>query len=68
MENILYSKRSALEWVAQRGGADLFSGDIQGQAGQSSEQPGVVVGVPVHAEEFDYMTFKEAFQVKWFCD
>ena len=34
--------------VVQRGGRCLIPGDIQGQAGQGSEQPDVAVGVPVH--------------------
>jgi len=33
---------------AQRGGGCPVCGDIQGQAGQISEQPDVAVGVTVH--------------------
>ena len=37
----------ALAQVAQRGGGCPIPGDIQGQAGQGSEQPDPAVGVPV---------------------
>jgi len=36
-----------LEQVAQRGSGSPISGDTQGQAGQSSEQPGLARGIPV---------------------
>jgi len=38
----------ALEQIDQRGGGCSIPGDIQGQAGQGSEQPDLAVGVPVH--------------------
>jgi len=38
----------ALEQIAQRGSAGPFPGDIQGQVGLGSEQPGVVEDVPDH--------------------
>ena len=36
------------EQVTQRGGGCPIPGDIQGQAGQGSEQPALAGGVPVH--------------------
>jgi len=38
--------REALEEVAQRGGSCPIPGNIQGQVGQGSEQPDLVVDVP----------------------
>jgi len=43
-------------------------GETQGQAGQSSEQPDVAVGVSVHCEGVDQATFKGPLQLKQFCD
>jgi len=37
-----------LEWVAQSGSGGPFPGNIQGQAGQGSEQHGLVENVPAH--------------------
>jgi len=37
-----------LEQAAQRGGRCPIPGDIQGQAEQGSEQPGLVEDVPAH--------------------
>ena len=37
-----------LEQVAQRGGKCPIPGNIQGEVGQSSEQPDLVVDVPAH--------------------
>jgi len=46
---VFYSKGSEpLEQVAQGAGGCLDPGGTQGQAEQASEQPDVVVGVPVH--------------------
>lgn len=52
MENDFYSKSTALEQATERGGADLFPGDIQGQAGQRSEQLDLAIG-PLFTEELD---------------
>jgi len=41
------SMYGALEQVAQRSDGCPVSGDMQGQAGQGSEQPDLAVGVPV---------------------
>jgi len=41
----------ALEQVAQRCGGSPTLVDIQGQAGQGSEQPDQAVGVQVHCKE-----------------
>ena len=38
----------AQEQIAQRAGGSPVPGGIQGQAGPSSEQPDLAVGVPVH--------------------
>ena len=37
-----------LEWVAQRGSGGPIAGNIQGQVGRGSEQPGVLQDVPAH--------------------
>jgi len=37
-----------LEWVAQRGSGGPIPGNIPGQVGWGSEQPGLVEGVPAH--------------------
>jgi len=37
-----------VEQVAQRGGRYSIPGNIQGQTGQGSEQPDLVVDVPAH--------------------
>ena len=37
-----------LAWVAQRGGRCPIPGNIPGQAGRGSEQPGLVEDVPAH--------------------
>jgi len=38
----------ALEQVTQRGGGCPLLGDIQGQAGEGSEQPDLAADFPVH--------------------
>ena len=43
----------ALEQVAQRYRGCPIPGDIQGQAGQGSEQPGLVVGNPARGRGFE---------------
>ena len=43
-----YKGIEVLENVAQNGGRCPTPGDIEGQAGQGSEQPHLSVGVPVH--------------------
>ena len=51
-EGVFYNKGvEALEQVAPRGGGCPILGDIQGQAGQGSEQFHLPVGVPVHCRE-----------------
>ena len=46
---ILYNKDSeVLKQIAQGNDRCFVLGDIQGQSEQGSEQPDVVVGVPVH--------------------
>ena len=40
-----------LQQVAQRGGRCPIPGNIQGQAGLGSEQPGLVEDVPTHCRE-----------------
>jgi len=37
-----------LEQIAQRGSGGPIPGNVQGQAGQGSEQPGLVEDVPTH--------------------
>ena len=37
-----------MEQVAQRHGGCLIPGDIQGQAGSGTEQPGLTADVPVY--------------------
>jgi len=45
----IYSEGGAtLEQVAQRGGRCPIPGNIQGQIGQGSEQPDIVVDVPAY--------------------
>ena len=41
----------ALKQVAQRSGGCPILGDIQGQAGEGSEQPDLALGVPVHCTD-----------------
>jgi len=49
MEGIFYHEDGErLEQIAQRGSGGPIPGNIQGQAGQSSEQPGVVEDVPAY--------------------
>jgi len=40
-----------LEQVTQRGGRCPIPGNIQGQVGRGSEQPGLVEDVPAHCRE-----------------
>jgi len=40
--------RVVLAQIAQRGGRCPIPGNIQGQVGQGSEQPGLVEDVPAH--------------------
>ena len=48
-EEILHHEGSeALAQVAQRSSGDPIPGNIQGQVGQGSEQPGLVADVPSH--------------------
>ena len=48
-EEIFYNKGvETLEQVAQRGCRYPIPGNIQGQVGRSSEQPGLVEDVPAH--------------------
>ena len=56
--------RMVRHWVAQGGGGCRILGDIQGQAGQGSEQPDPAVVSLLIAGELDYMTFKYLFQIK----
>jgi len=49
-EDILYDKGGeALAQVAQRSCGCSLPGSVQGQAGWSSEHPGLVEGVPAHS-------------------
>ena len=57
-----------LEQVAQRGGGCSIPSDVQGQAGQGSEQPDGAVDVPVHRGDLASMTFNGSFQLKQSCD
>jgi len=50
--------------VAQVGGECSVFRDTHGQAGWSSEQPDLAVGVPIHCGELNWMTFKGLFQLK----
>ena len=51
-EKVFYSESGeALEQLAWRGGACPIPEDIQGQAGQTSEQSGAAVDVPVYCRE-----------------
>jgi len=46
---MLYSEGGeTLEWVAQRGSGAPIPGNIQGQVGRGSEQPGLVEDVPAY--------------------
>jgi len=47
--------------AAQRGGGCPVPGDIQGQAGQSSEQPDGAADVPIHGRGFGLDGFKGCF-------
>jgi len=50
-EEIFYDEgNETLEHVAQRGGGCPFPGNIQGQVGRGSEQPGLVEDVPAHCK------------------
>lgn len=58
---------AALEMVAQRVDRCPICGDIQSQAGWSSEQPDLPVGVPVHCRVVrPNGLFKGPLQLKWF--
>ena len=62
-----YSKGGeTLEQVALRGGGCPVPGDVQGQAGQGSEQPDLAVGVPVHSMRVGPDGLKGPFQLKQF--
>jgi len=53
MEYIFYNQGcETLAQVAQRGGRCPIPGNIQGQVGQGSEQPGLVEDVPAHCRGF----------------
>ena len=48
-KEVFYNKSSeVLAQVAHIGGGCPVTGNIQDQAGQGSEQPDLVVGIPVH--------------------
>jgi len=48
-EEIFYNEGGGtLKWVAQRGSGGPIPGNIQGQVGRGSEQPGLVENVPAH--------------------
>jgi len=47
---------------------EVVTGNVQGQVGQGSEQPGLVEDVPAHCRGLDYMTFKSPFQLQLFYD
>ena len=53
MFGFFFTVRIVKHWneFAQRGGGCLIPGDIQGQAGQGTEQPHLAVGVLVHCRE-----------------
>lgn len=58
-----------LEQAAQKCGECLVSGNIQGQAGQGSEQPEVVEDIPVHCSEVRLSDLLKSFPtqiVQWF--
>ena len=51
-EEILYREGGeTLEQIACRGSGSPIPGNIQGQAGRHSEQPGLAGGVPAHCRE-----------------
>jgi len=58
----------ALKQVAQRRSGNSILGDTQGQAGGGSEQIDLAVVALFIARELDWMTFKDPFQLKRFCD
>ena len=43
-------------------------GGVKGQAGQGSEQPGLVEGVPTYSRELELGDLKGLFQPKPLCD
>jgi len=48
-EEIFYHEGGeTLEWVSQRCSGGLTPGNIQGQVGRGSKQPGLVEDVPAH--------------------
>ena len=64
-EEIFYDNGGeALEQIAQRSGGCPVPGDIQGQAGQGSEQPALVVALPVNCREVGLDDIKFPFQLQ----
>ena len=68
-EEIFYHEGSkTLAQIAQRGNGGPIPGNIQGQVGWGSEQPGLVEDVPAHCRGLGQMTSKCPFQPKAFYD
>jgi len=66
---VFYGKGGeALEQVAQRSSESPIPGNIQGQAGQGSEQPDLAVDTPIHCREVGQVAFEGPLQVKQFSD
>ena len=57
-----------VEQASRRGGRCPIPGNIQGQAGQGSEQPNLVVDSPAYCRGIDKITFNDPFQPKLLYD
>jgi len=63
MEAIFYNKGGeTLAQVAQAGGRCPIPGNIPGQVGRGSEQPGLVEAVPAHGRGLDWVASEDPFQ------
>ena len=68
-EEIFYHEGGGtLEQIAQRVSEGPIPGNIQSQAGQGSEQPGLVEDIPAHCRCLSQMPSKGPFQPKTFYD
>ena len=68
-EEIFYHESGeTLEQIVQRSTGGLIPGNIQGQVGWNSDQPGLVEDIPAHCRGLGYMTSKSSFQPKAFYD
>ena len=65
-KNLYYESSDTLEQVAQRGSECPLPGSIQGQAGWSFEQPGLVGGISACSRGLELEDLTSPFQPKPF--